>query len=422
MYGRRIIDSELDELLPSLPAIAIDGPKAVGKTTTAMQRATSVLNLDLEHIESLVKAAPHSILNRARPLLIDEWQRVPEVWDVVRRAVDQDYSGGQFLLTGSATPPEGATAHSGAGRIARLRMRPLAVCERGLTESTVSFATLLSGTRPDLSGECSLTLSDYAREIALSGFPGIRSLSGRAHRIQLDSYLREVVDRDVLDSAPAVRKPEALLNWLRAYAAASSTATSYSQILDAATPGDSDKPARSTVDGYRALLSAMWLLDPVPAWQPTGNWLSRLGKSPKHQLADPALAVRLLDLSSDDLLDGRGDLIGSQHQTMLGALFESLVTLSVRVIAQAAEASVYHLRTRNGDHEIDLIVRGPGGKLLAIEVKLSAAISDSDVKHLNWLQSQVGERLADAIVINTGPAAYRRKDGVGVVPLALLGP
>lgn len=420
-YVRRIVDAELDELFGQVPAIALDGPKGVGKTTTAEQRAMGLAQLDSKSVRESIAADPTLILSRMRPLLIDEWQKVPEVWDVVRRAVDADPEGGQFLLTGSASPQPGATAHSGAGRIGRLRMRPMTLSERGVSEPGISLTELLSGSRPKLDASSPLRLADYAHEILSSGFPGLRGLTPRALRFQLDSYLRNAVDRDVPEQGLNVRKPESMLAWLRAYASATATTASYTRILNAATPGHVDKPARGTAISYRDVLASLWLLDPVPAWMPTGSAMTRLGQAPKHHLADPALAARLLGLSLDALLDGQGVPIGPQAGTMLGHLFESLVTLCVRVSAQAAEGTVAHLRTRNGDHEIDLVVVRDDGRVLAIEVKLSTTVDDKDVRHLHWLADQLGDRLIDAIVVNTGPAAYRRQDGIAVVPLALLG-
>ena len=421
-YQRRIIDDELDELFAELPAIAIDGAKGVGKTSTAEERAAGLAKLDAKGVREAVAADPESILRRARPLLIDEWQKVPEVWDVVRRAVDNDRHAGQFLLTGSATPEPGATAHSGAGRITRVRMRPMTLTERGATNPTTSLRHLLSGARSALHGESDFRLADYASEIVAPGLPGLRDLSPRATRSALDSYLRNAVDRDVPDAGLRLRRPEVMLDWLRAYAAATASTASYTEILDAATAGASDKPAKGTTSAYRDALAQIWLLDPVPAWAPVGAELSRLGQTPKHHLADPALAARLLGLGLDALIDGDGNPLGPQESTMLGRLFESLVTLCVRVMADAAEATVGHLRTRNGDHEIDLVVARSDGKAVAIEIKLSATVTDRDTRHLHWLAGQLGPRLLDTIVINTGPTAYRRTDGIGVIPLALLGP
>lgn len=421
-YQRRVLDDELDLLLGVLPAVAIDGAKAVGKTSTAQERARSVVQLDMRAVREAVSADPSAILVRQRPLLIDEWQKAPDVWDVVRRAVDEDRSPGQFLFTGSASPQPGATAHTGAGRITRLRMRPLAFTERGLIAPTVSLERFLSGAGEPVEGHSELGLVDYVAEIMASGFPGLRGLPDRLLRGELDSYLHNAVDRDIPDQGLAVRKPAVLLDWLRAYAAASSGTASYTEILDASTAGLTDKPARSTTTAYRDALMQLWLLDPLPAWAPLGQEFTRLGQTPSHHLADPALAARLLGLTRQSLLDGGGTPLGPQEGTLLGRLFESLVTLSVRVLAQRAEAEVTHLRTRNGDHEVDLMVSDPSGQVLTIEVKLSGSISDRDVRHLNWLTNTYRGRILDRIVINTGPIAYRRADGIAVVPLALLGP
>jgi predicted AAA+ superfamily ATPase len=422
LYRQRTLDNELNDLFGQVPAIAIDGPRAVGKTTTGAAHVSAVLRLDIEAVREVIAADPEGILRRPRPLLIDEWQMVPPVWDVVRRAVDTDPRGGQFLLAGSASPAPGTTLHSGAGRIGRLRMRPMTLTERGITAPTVSLARLLAGHREPLHGQTDLTLADYAEQIVASGFPGIRDLTGRARRFQLDSYLRGAVDHDVPEQGLAVRRPGAMLDWLRSYAAATATTASYSRILDASTPGQGDKPARSTSIAYRDVLTDLWLLDPVPAWTPGGTPLARLGQAPKHHLTDPALAARLLGLTSSALLDGKGKPAGPQTGTMLGHLFESLATLCIRVPAQAAEARVAHLRTRGGDHEIDLIVIRDDGAVLSNEVKLDSNVGSGDTVHLHWLGERIGPRLLDAIVLNTGAQAYRRPDGIGVVPLALLGP
>lgn len=421
-YLRRIIDTELDDLFPQVPAIAIDGPKAVGKTTTAEQRVHGLLRLDSRANRTAVEADPELVRGRLRPLLIDEWQKVPEVWDVVRRVADENPTGGQFLLVGSAAPAPGATSHSGAGRIGRLRMRPMTLSERGVAQPEVSLGALLTGQRPPIEGHCELRLADYAEEIVASGFPGLRGLSARALRFQLDSYLRNAVDRDVPEQGLAVRKPEAMLAWLRAYAAATASTASYSSLLDATTPGQADKPARSTSIAYRDVLTQLWLLDPVPAWVPSGHPLTRLGQTPKHHLADPALAARLLGTNVAALLDGEGQPLGPQAGTMLGHLFESLVTLCVRVPAQAADATVGHLRTRNGDHEVDLVLSRDDGRVLAIEAKLNTTVDDRDATHLHWLADQLGDTLLDRVIINTGQHAYRRPDGIAVVPLGLLAP
>jgi len=421
-YSRRIVDDELDELMPVLPALALEGAKGVGKTATASRRAATIHRLDDPGQRSVALASPSRLVAGPPPVLIDEWQRVPESWDLVRRAVDAGAGPGRFLLTGSASP-SGLETHSGAGRIVTLRMRPMTLPERGVVSPTVSLRALLAGGRPPVDGHTDFPLEGYVDEILASGFPGLRGLSGRALRAQLDSFLRRIVDRDFEEMGHAIRNPAALRRWMTAYAAASSTTASFETIRDAATSGHGEKPAKTTTIPHRDVLERLWIVDPVPAWLPTRNRISRLSAPPKHQLADPALAARLLGIDAAALLDAA--TVGPpipRDGTLLGSLFESLVTLDVRVYAQAAEATLGHLRTHGGAHEIDLIVERADGRVLAIEVKLARNIQDGDVRHLAWVAQRIGDDLLDAVVVTTGEDAYRRTDGIAVVPAALLGP
>lgn len=423
-YLPRIVDGELDELAVALPAIAIEGPKGVGKTATASRRAKTVHALDDPAQRDVAAADPARLLEDSPPVLVDEWQRLPEIWDLIRRRVDRGATPGQFLLTGSALPLGPAT-HSGAARIVTLRMRPLALAERGGERPTVSMRELLSGARPEIAGRTDRRVEDYVEEIVRSGFPGLRHLTGRPLRAQLDGYLRRIVDRDFPDElGRAVRDPEGLRRWMTAYAAAVSTTASFEKIRDAATSGEGEKPAQSTAAPFRNALEQLWILDPLPAWTPTRSHIRRLARPPKHQLADPALAARLLGVGAEALLSGRpaGPPL-ARDGTLLGALFESLVTLSLRVYAQAAEAAqVGHLRTRAGEHEVDLIVDRGDGRVVAFEVKLARTVGERDARQLRWLAERLGDDLLDAAIITTGPEAYRRPDGIAVIPAALLGP
>ncbi len=421
-YNRRLIDDDLDELLPELAAIAIEGAKGVGKSETAKRRANTVLNCEQSAVIESLGAYPAQLDQDRTPILLDEWQRYPPVWDLVRRSVDRDSSGGRFLLTGSATPVTGPM-HSGAGRIVRLRMRPMSLAERGLPDApTVSLGRLLTGVKSEIAGESSMTVDDYVHEILASGLPGIRTLSDRARNLQLDGYIDRIVDTEFAEQGHRIRRPASLRSWMAAYAAATATTAAYGTILDAATPGQADKPAKSTTMVYRDVLERLWVLDPVPGWIPTLNTLSKLGQAPKHHLADPALAARLLGATKDSLLRNSvgGPVI--RDGLLLGGLFESLVTLSVRSYAQQLSARVHHLRLATGAHEVDLIVEAPGHRIVALEVKLSESVTDEDVKHLNWLRSKEPDLVADAAVITTGRYAYRRPDGIAVIPAALLGP
>ncbi|WP_207782484.1 DUF4143 domain-containing protein [Phytoactinopolyspora limicola] len=169
------------------------------------------------------------------------------------------------------------------------------------------------------------------------------------------------------------------------------------------------------------MLTQLWLLDPIPGWLPVDNPFARLAQAPKHHLADPALAARLLNLDAATLLADSPQR-RPHGRAMIGQLFESLVALSLRAYAQTIEADIAHLRTRNADHEIDFIITGPGGRIVALEVKLARTVDDNDVTHLHWLHNKVGDTLADAAIITTGPYAYRRPDGIAVIPATLLGP
>ncbi len=421
-YRRRILDEALDELFPHLAAIALEGAKGVGKTATATQRASTVLSLNNPNEHAALAGNLDLVTQLPPPVLIDEWQLEPSVWDRVRRAVDDDPTGGRFLLAGSAGVAPGVRVHSGAGRIVSMAMRPMAFSERGAYRPTVSVRALLNGESHEIVGTSDLDVPTYTDEILRSGFPGIRDLPTRARQLQLDSYVARIVERELPENGVSVRRPSALRSWLAAYAAATATNAAYSTILDAATPGEGDKPARQTATTYREHLQRIFVLDPLEAWIPTFAPLKRLTYTPKHHLVDPAIAARLVGIDKAGLLRGQGNRISAGTGTWLGALFESLVTQSVRVYADAANARVGHLRTKNGDHEIDLIVEGENRSCIAIEAKLANTVDDRDVAHLNWLHQQIGNRLVDRIVVYTGRFAYRRPDGVAAIPLALLGP
>ena len=366
------------------------------------------------------KPTPDRILAGPR-ILLDEWQHLPFTWDFVRRAVDGGATPGQFLLTGSASMADPGR-HSGAGRILRLRMRPLALAERGY-QPTVSLTGLLTGQRSPVAGETAVDVKTYTAEIVASGFPGIRELPGRIRRAQLDSYIDRAVDRDIAELGTKVRNPSSVKRWMAAYAAATATTTTFAKIATAASPGNREQPSRTTVSAYRDALERLFILDSLPGWLPNNAHLNELAASPKHHLADPALAVALLGLDENALLAGddpTGNVV--RDGPFLGSLFESLVTLCVRVYAQHSEAHVAHFRMHRGDHEVDLIIERRDGKCVALEVKLSPLVTDDDVRHLLWLRDRLGADMLDVAVITTGTHAYRRTDGVAVIPAALLGP
>lgn len=421
-YQRRTVDDLLDGLISELPAILLDGPKGVGKTATAIRRAISVFRLDDRSRLQIVEADPDGVLRGPAPILIDEWQRFPPIWDAVKRAADSEEPIGPFILTGSAYVPD-VEIHSGSGRIHEVRMRPMTLPERGVTSPTVSLRALLEGEESVKGANTDFLLKDYVEEIVASGFPGIRKLKPAARQAQLDSYLTNIVQKDIKEAGHAIRRPEIVTAWLRAYAAATATTTSLEKIRDATSPGNDSTPAKTTVMPYIEVLRMLRILDDVPAWLPGNNFLSELGQAPKHHLVDPALAARILGLTPQKLINGEsGPVTFPRDGVFLGGLFESLVTLNVRVFVQSMNVKVAHLRTKDTRHEVDLVLESEAGKILGIEVKLSPIVTDDDVKHLLWLKENARTEVLDLVVITTGHTAFRRKDGVAVIPLSLLGP
>ncbi|MDR3228571.1 MAG: DUF4143 domain-containing protein [Puniceicoccales bacterium] len=421
----RIIEDALADALREVPALFVEGAKGVGKTLTSKCFAKTFLQMDKPSVREALANDTESIAQMEPPVLIDEWQFVPEVWNTVRRLVDDGAPPGSFILTGnvSQTRPE---LHSGAGRILGKRMRPLSLFERLSPRSPVSLGTLLAQATPfsqPLRGTCTANIATYADEIVKSGLPGIRKYSEKRASEMLESYIEYAVTRDFTQKGVLVRKPALLMRWLRSYAAATATDAGYSEILDSATAGESDKISKPTALAYRAALERLWLLDELQPWLDGGDYFSRLKQTPRHHLADPALACSLLGIDTADLLAGRAETrFDAKHGTFAGRLFESLLVQSVRTYADANRASVSYFRTQNGDREVDIIVQKKR-RIVALEVKLSPTVRDADVRHLVWLKTQLGKNLADAAVLTTGSECYRRKkDGIAVLPAALLGP
>lgn len=412
-YTPRSIDTLLDRFFPEVSAYALDGAKGVGKTASAARRSAHVWNLERPEHRAHLMAQSNYLNLPEGTVFIDEWQHLPDVWNAVRRAVDDGAPGGRFLLAGSSSPRDASGTHSGAGRILSARMRPMGLHERDLCDNPVSLSEMLAGDLPSIDARCPLRLEDYFDAVVSSGFPGLHRMSVQVRNQHLDAYLRRIVDRDMPDLGFTVRRPLQLRRWMAAYAAASSTTTALARIA-AAAGEDGEIPAKTTTQAYREHLAQLWILDPLEAWSPSLSMFKRIQQKPKHHLADPGLAARLLGVSARHLaLPTNADVAGR--------LFESLAVLTLRVIAEAEGGHAWHFRTREGREEIDLIIEGDEGQVVAVEIKLAGDVRDRDVRHLLWLQDQMPDDVLDTMVITTGEFAYRRPDGVAVVPLGLLG-
>lgn len=411
-YQPRIVDALLSEWMDAMPAVLVEGARAVGKTETARRVRVDEMLLDDPDIRDWARDDPFAaVVGWQEPLLVDEWPLAGPVFDGVRRQVDADSRSGRFVLTGSVHPA-GIAAHPGTGRFVTLRMRPMTLPERGAADPQVSLSSLLEGATASVAGRTDFGPADYAAEIGLSGFPGIRRRPERSGP-QLAEYIERVIHRDIEVSGYKSRKPDSLRRWMAAFAAATATTDSLEKIRAAAVRGDGSVPGRNTALAYYEALHSLWLIDDLPGWIPSERKLSQVNWSPKRHLADPALALTLLNRNAHSLLLNR---------ELFGRLFESLVTLSLRVFAGAIGARVYHLRTKGGRQEVDIILETGEGRVLALEAKLSRVPQDGDCDHLHWLRTRLGSRWLGGAVINTGPYAYHRRDGIAVIPLVMLGP
>jgi predicted AAA+ superfamily ATPase len=370
---------------------------------------------------------PDILLAEKPPVLIDEWQRIPSLWDSVRRAVDDGANPATFLLTGSIANTD-TNIHSGAGRIIRRKMHPLSLAERGVEKPTVSIGEMLSAGKPfrtNIAGKTSIGALGYINEIAASGLPEFRNFSPESRKIAFESYFANMLSHEFNQQGIRLRQPETLLRWLRAYAAAVSTDAGYTEILDASTAGDRHKPDAKTTIAYREALENLWLLDELMPWVDGEDFFAGLKRSPKHYLADPAFAAYLLGLDEKVLSGTKGwppvaERFDGKYGSVLGRLFEALVLLCLNTYAGVNNAKVYFAKTHKGDHEIDFIIE-KDSKVIACEAKFAPAASAPDGKHLRWFREKVGDNCADAMIVTTGGVAYRREDGIAVVPAALLG-
>lgn len=426
-YYPRIVERRLADMLTRPQAVVLTGAKWVGKTETALRFANTVYELDHPDVMGEVRRRPDLLTEGEPPILIDEWHLYPKAWDLVRRAVDREKVAGRFILTGSAFWPKDARLHGGAGRMRSLDMRPLSLAERQIQQPSVSLADLLGDEVTSISGHSSVRLEDYAFEIVASGLPGVRLGPSDSYRDLLEDYVTFMLMREIEDTTgQTYRRPHLLREWLRSYAGATSTMQTFENIRADAHAGAGTVPSRTTAGQYQSTLAQLCVLEPLAAWERKWPQVGNVVKSATHHLVDPGLAAVMLRASVPVLVGGQWGLAPPQrNRTLFGMLFQSLVTQSVRVYAQTNRAEVSHLRTvtnREMTREVDLLVERWDGKVLAIEVKLSAAVRARHKSHLYWLRERLGPKLLDAVIINTGSEAYRDDDGIAVVPAALLGP
>lgn len=415
LYRPRVVESELRLRLASAGAVVIEGPKACGKTATAQTLAASVVMLDVD--EQARRAAdidPSLVLAGATPRLLDEWQVVPSIWNHVRRAVDTRGQPGQFILTGSAVPADDITRHTGAGRISRVRMRPMSLFESGRSTGTISIAALLDG-RCAKTPDPGLSIPGIAELIAVGGWPGNLGKTPAEALGAVRSYLDEIRRADISRVDGVRRDPTKIGRLLRSLARNESTSATVATITADAGSGDA-AIGDDTVRGYLDALERLMIVENQPAWAPHLRSRSRLRQGPKRRFVDPSLAVASLRTSPERLLS---------DMELFGLLFESLVIRDLRVYAQASDADIYHYRDNTG-LEVDAIVEARDGRWAAFEVKMGQSAIDEASETLRRFADRIdtarcGEPAVLAVITGNG-FGYVRPDGVAVIPIGSLGP
>lgn len=414
-YLPRVVDGELDARLAAAGAVVIEGPKACGKTETARQLAASSVLLDIdENARRAAEVDPSLVLEGATPRLIDEWQVEPDVWNHVRRAVDDREGLGQFILTGSAIPADDVARHTGAGRFSFLRMRPMTLFETGHTNGAISLAALLAG-EPPRSDDPGLSVKDLAERITAGGWPAQhgRRVTDAARAAR--DYLEQIRQVDVSRVAGSRRDPARVERLLRSLARNTSTEAAVT-VLGADAGGGDGPLDRHTVAEYLNVLDRLMIIEDQPAWAPHLRSRANLRSSPKRHYVDPSLAVAALGAGPERLL---------QDLNLLGLLFESLVIRDLRVLAQPLDGQVFHYRDNYGV-EADAVVQLADGRWAAFEAKLGAGLVDEGAEALLRFRASVdtrrsGEPLVLGVIAGTG-FGYVRPDGIAVIPVGALAP
>ena len=413
-YRPRIADRELERMRRSLGAVLIEGPKACGKTETATQIARTIIRFDSDAAARTQAAIdPDSLFVGEPPILFDEWQFEPTIWDRVRRAVDDRPTKGDFILTGSARPRDDANRHSGAGRFGTLRMRPMSLFESGHSNGQVSLQALLAGERQPGSGT-HLSFTDLLERIVIGGWPEIIDWpEDRAHD-WLQGYLDQIVEVDV----PALghrRNPRHVQRLLASLARNVGQPVRQSELAkDVA--GDDRGASIETITGYLDTLDRLGLTDNSAAWRPHMRSKTRLRTAEVRYFVDPSLGPAALGVGTTEL---RADPLAA------GFHFEALVVRDLRVLSQPHRGIVDSWRNANGN-EVDAVVSINESTWAAFEVKLNPRDVDAAAAALLHFSDNVdkdrhGEPAALGVITSTGPAG-RRDDGVHVIPIGCLGP
>jgi len=404
-YLARLVDPLLDTLLDAQPAVLIVGPRAAGKTTTALRRAATTVRLDRPAESGAFQADPDAALRGLpEPVLLDEWQEVPQVLAAVKRTIDADPRPGRFIITGSVRGDLTATTWPGTGRLVRVTLHVMAVREQlRQVDVPMFFDRIVDGelpTRitepPDLRGYVELALQ--------GGFPAILGQPQVVRESWLSSYVDQVLTRDAL-TLGRLRDPSRIRRYLQSYAASSAETVAEQTLLDASGLD------RKTAGAYERLLTDLFVVEPLPAW--TSNRLQRLVHGPKRYLVDAALMGAILRADANTVMSD-GDLLGRLIDTFVAA------QLRAELETTRARPVLYHVREQQGRHEIDVLGEVRGNRVIGCEVKATASPRASDARHLIWLRDRLGDRFLRGIVFHTGPSIFSLDDRIVALPIATL--
>ncbi len=415
-YLPRIADADVESALRRRGAVLIEGARGCGKTWTARRFARSEARLDDEGTLLLAASDPAAVLRGPTPRLLDEWQNAPGLWNRVRRHCDDRPGRGHFILTGSATPQDDITRHTGTGRISRVLLRPMSLWEMGQSSGSVSIRSLFDGETASCLPDETRGLREIAALICTGGWP--QNLGQDEHDAlrSLGDYVNEVIRLDV-PAANGVRfNPGAVQRLMLSIAHSISTEAKMTKL---ASDLSADRmPSRNTVAAYLEALRRIFVVEDQPAWSVSLNSRATLRKEAKRHFVDPSLAAAMLRVTPDRLL---------ANPVVFGQLFESLTVRDLRIYSGAERGSVYHYRDNTG-LECDAIIERTDGSWIAVEVKLnsSGASVDRAARSLLRLRDKVASRrrgeLAALLVVTSTGAAYRRPDGIQVAPLTTLAP
>jgi len=414
-YIPRISDTLLNTLLESSGAVLIEGAKWCGKTKSSLQAANSVVYMqdpdEGPGYMAMVDAKPSLLLEGEPPLLLDEWQMAPVIWDAVRFAVDKRGSMGQFILTGSATPSENVTAHTGTGRIARMLMRPMSLYESNESNGKVSLKDLFYG-NSDIGARSSLTIELLAHAICRGGWPAAVLMEKQSPRVAMN-YVEGVINLDVQQVDGVEKNPERVRVLLQSLARNISTMATVKTIMDDIQVAESTISDK-TLNSYLNALRRIFVVEDVPAWQPSLRSKTAIRTAYKRQFVDPSIATAVMRTDANGIL---------RDFETFGFLFESLCTRDLRVYSQACDGEVFHYRDKS-ELEADLIVKLHDGRWAAIEVKLGLKQIEEAAANLLKLSQKIDTKKMNQpsflMVLTGGQVAYKRPDGVLVVPIGCL--